>query len=354
MRLSSRLAPRSLSSRIISPNPLVPLLLAALFITLTGCTRAPALQTKLVVPAKYTQEKIKADGQITEKAWTTGKFTKITTTGGPDVYMKSVYGAQDIHFLLKWRDSTANDISKVWEYDGKTWKNGLEQDKLSILWNKDASVAYFSLRGCGSVCHTENPDKNLWYMATNSRKEKTDLWFWLAGVTNVYGFIEDRYLDDSVDPTLMKAARKRDQGDPGFLKNGYKTAVERIAPTRPTKKLIDNLTVADTPYPTSEQVEDITSFKVFKAGDKEPFIYFTGTPTGSAADVLGHGVWKDGWWYLEVSRKLDTGHRDDIPFKPSRTPEYYMFGLAVFDHTEPPPIKHGTSAPVSLELLPKP
>lgn len=268
--------------------------------------------------------------------------------------MKSAYGAKDIHFLVKWRDTTENKVSKTWVFDGVKWHNELEQDKLSILWDKDDSVAYFSLKGCGAVCHTENKDKNLWYMATNSRKEKTDLWFWLAGVTNVYGFIEDRYLDDTVDPTLMKAARKRDQGDPGFLKNGYKTAVERIAPTRPTKKLTGSLTVDDTPYPTIEQIEDITTYKTFQAGDKEPFIYFTGPPTGSAADVLGHGVWKDGWWYLEISRKLDTGHRDDMPFRPAATPVYYMFGLAVFDHTEPPPIKHGTSAPVSLELLPKP
>lgn len=345
---------RPLSRRAISPYLIVPLVLAGLAVIVSGCERAPSLQTKQAVPAKYTSEKIKADGQITEKAWRTGKFTIIATSGGPKVYMKSAYGDKDIHFLLKWRDTTNDNVSKTWEYNGASWKNGLEQDKLSILWDKGDTVAYFSLKGCGAVCHTENEDKDLWYMATNSRKEKTDLWFWLAGVTNVYGFIEDRFLDDTVDPTLMKAARRRDQGDPGFLKNGYKTAVERIAPTRPTKKLTGDLTVENTPYPTIEQIEDITTYKTFTAGDKEPFIYFTGTPTGSAADVLGHGVWKDGWWYLEISRRLDTGHRDDIVFEPGDTPEYYMFGLAVFDHAEPPPIKHGTSAPVSLELLPRP
>jgi hypothetical protein len=323
-------------------------------VVIAGCSRVPQSQTKLIVPSTYTTEKIKADGNITEKAWTSGAFTKIATTGGPDVFMKSVYGARDIHFLIKWRDNTENKVSKTWVFDGVKWHNDLEQDKLSIIWDKDESVAYFNLKGCAAVCHTENKDKNLWYMATNSRKEKTDLWFWLAGITNVYGFVEDRYLDDTVDPTFMKAALKRDQGDPGFLKNGYKTSVEKYAPTRPTKKLINGLTVADTPYPNISQMEDITTYKIFKAGDKEPFVYFYGAPTGSAADVLGHGVWKDGWWYLEISRKLDTGHKDDMPFKPGNQPSFYLFGLSVFNHSEPPPVKHGTSAPVSLELVPKP
>lgn len=326
-----------------------------LLLLLTGCSTAPQPKTKLVMPSTYTKEKIKADGQVTEKTWKAGQFTKIPTAGGPDVYMKSVYGDKDIHFLVKWRDKTENKVSKIWHFDGAKWTNGPEQDKMAILWDKGDSVAYFSIKGCAAVCHTENTDKNLWYMATNSRKEKTDLWFWMAGITNVFGFVEDRSLDDTVDPTLMKAARKRDRGDPGFLKNGYKTPVERIAPTRPTKKLVDGLTVEDTPYPNSTQMEDITTYKVFEAGDTEPFIYFYGAPTDSAADVLGHGVWKDGWWYVEISRKLDTGHKDDLPFEPEDgQPVYYMFGLALFDQTEPPPILHSTSRPVSLELVPKP
>lgn len=32
---------------------------------------------------------------------------------------------------------------------------------------------------------------------------------------------------------------------------------------------------------------------------------------GSIADVKVRGVWRDGRWYLELARKLDTGHGDD-------------------------------------------
>ena len=32
---------------------------------------------------------------------------------------------------------------------------------------------------------------------------------------------------------------------------------------------------------------------------------------GSIADIKAKGVWRDGHWYLEISRALNTGHADD-------------------------------------------
>ncbi len=37
-------------------------------------------------------------------------------------------------------------------------------------------------------------------------------------------------------------------------------------------------------------------------------------PTGSVTDVAAKGVWGDGGWTLELSRKLDTGNADDVAF----------------------------------------
>jgi hypothetical protein len=327
--------------------------LTIFLVFLTGCaSKAP---TDLVVVSKYSKQEIKVDGIANEPIWKEASTTVIPTKGGPEVKVKSFYGDRNINFFICWRDSTKNDVSKVWEFDGTSWKNGPDQDKLAILWDKGDSVAYFNIKGCAAVCHTENKNKDLWYMATNSRKEKTDLWFWLAGICNTTKYVSDRYLDDTVDPTLPKAARKQDKGEVGFLKNGYKTAVERIAPSRPTLQLIKPLTVENRPYPLSGEMDDITFYKAFKAGDKEPFVYFTGPPTESQADIQGQAVWKNGWWYVEMSRKLDTKYKDDMPFVPdSGASVYYMFGLMVSNHTEPPPIAHSTSGPVSLELVPKP
>lgn len=330
-------------------------LAALFFLAVSGCySPTPTAPTKLVVKSQYTKEKVKVDGRFEEEVWRKLSFSRIPTKGGPDVLMKSAYSEKEIYFLIEWEDATNNNVSKVWEFDGKSWKNGLEQDKLAILWNRNDSIAYFDIKGCQAVCHTENSDKNLWYMAANRRQEKIDLWFWMAGIGNIYGHVDDRWMDDTVDPTLQKAARKPDRGEPGFYKNGYKTPVQKIAPDRPTKMLIAPLTTENTPYPKVEMMFDITSYKIFKVGDKQPFIYFYGPPTDSRGDVRGKGIWQDGKWMLEIKRRFNTGHRDDMVFEPSATePVYYMFGVAVFDHSEPPPIKHFTSAPLTLALEPR-
>ena len=328
---------------------IISLILALL---LTGCL---GKTTDLVVVSKYADKEIKVDGLADEAVWKEASTTVVPTKDGPNVKIKSFYNDKKINFYISWPDSTKNDVSKIWEFDGISWRNGLDQDKLAILWNKGDSVAYFDIKGCAAACHTENDDKDLWYMATNSRKEKTDLWFWLAGISNPLKYVSDRFLDDTIDPTLPKAARKQDKGEVGFLKNGYKTPVERIAPSRPTLKLIKPLTVQNRPYPLIGEMEDIIFYKDFKAGDREPFVYFNGPPTESQADIRGQAVWRGGRWYLEMSRRLDTGYRDDIPFAPERDATvYYMFGLMVSNHTEPPPIKHSTSGPVTLEIVPKP
>ncbi len=37
-------------------------------------------------------------------------------------------------------------------------------------------------------------------------------------------------------------------------------------------------------------------------------------PRGSIADVRAKGIWQNGRWVLEMARKLDTGHDDDVVF----------------------------------------
>ncbi len=54
-------------------------------------------------------------------------------------------------------------------------------------------------------------------------------------------------------------------------------------------------------------------------------------PTGSIADIKANGVWKENHWLLELSRKLNTGHDDDVLFMIG---QIYRGGIAIFDATE--------------------
>jgi hypothetical protein len=51
------------------------------------------------------------------------------------------------------------------------------------------------------------------------------------------------------------------------------------------------------------------------AGEKLPR-FRQGCASGSAADVAAEGVWENGRWRVAFLRKLDTGEKDDLPFKP--------------------------------------
>jgi hypothetical protein len=52
---------------------------------------------------------------------------------------------------------------------------------------------------------------------------------------------------------------------------------------------------------------------------------------GDRGDVQGVARWKDGWWTLEATRKLDTGSEYDVPLSKEK-PAYLR--IAVFDHTQ--------------------
>ena len=64
-----------------------------------------------------------------------------------------------------------------------------------------------------------------------------------------------------------------------------------------------------------------------RIGDRAP-TYRHVTPRGSRADVRAKGVWRDGTWTVEFSRKLMTGQIDDIQFDRRKA---YQFGVSRFE-----------------------
>lgn len=59
-----------------------------------------------------------------------------------------------------------------------------------------------------------------------------------------------------------------------------------------------------------------------------PGVEIEALPSGSRADVRAEGKWLNGYWTVELSRKLDTGDRSDISFI---QPEAVTFQLAFFN-----------------------
>jgi hypothetical protein len=74
-----------------------------------------------------------------------------------------------------------------------------------------------------------------------------------------------------------------------------------------------------------------------------PSVVIEGPFEGDRGDVRAVAKWSRGWWRLEVSRKLDTGSKYDVPIADNT----YLW-VAVFDHTQTRHSQH--IHPVRLEL----
>ena len=68
---------------------------------------------------------------------------------------------------------------------------------------------------------------------------------------------------------------------------------------------------------------------IYPVGSIIPSVIIEKPFTGDRGDVRAVGRWKDGWWRLEATRKLDTESKFDLPIASG----IYLW-VAVFDHNQ--------------------
>lgn len=326
----------------------------------TGQDVSPVGPTLTAAPA----EQIPAiDGRV-DRVWNKAPQLKAATDNGPTVYLKALYSKSDIYMLARWRDDTKDDIDEVWEFDGQNWRRGKDCDAISFFWDMHDSIPGFNTKGCQVLCHRSGdgsgrmtmeitgqvPKKGLWRYA----RYQGDVWDMSLGVSNVMNHVndftysvEEAYL---LSPKSFQTSKVYTQNDQ-FTHRGFaRPNLVSIAQGIPRYRLKPGLTLANTPYPTMDQVEEITDYSVYKAGDKLPFMLFEPSSrwAGSRNDVSGKGTWQDGWWTVEFKRKLDTGHADDVRFAVGKgKTNYYVFGTALSNQTLS---GHTPSKPIALAL----
>ncbi len=234
------------------------------------------------------------DGKADDALWTQARELELTAlkvwpepeARGTTVFIRSVHSATHIYFLLRWEDASRDDRAHkpwVWNAESEAYEVGAAREDM------------FSL----AFEHTGVFDPDM----LSGNVAVWDLWQWKATRTNPQGYAMDRSHHHSLDQPSGKArsftarsgvtiwiARPEDAGEP----------VERKQPA-----------------PESFAGESVRQ-------------YLPGTPTGSQADVRAAGSWQDGWWTLELARRLDTGYSDDTSFDPGRS---YLMALAPHDRT---------------------
>jgi hypothetical protein len=234
------------------------------------------------------------DGDSSDAVWRQARPVLINDkTSGETIILTSVYTDSDIYFLVQYPDKAENPLHKPWMWD-QTAKAYLEgphrEDTFVFKWNMldtDVDLSVFS-----------------------DDDYRADVWYWKANRSNPAGYADDKMhilsstADGRVDKTLNKT--EVDQSTALLSVSGHQRYLIRVA---------------DQGNPA------YSTFKPDAKGAPVLDQYPSATPSGSRADVRAKGSWQGGFWFVEFSRKLTTGHDDDVQFDP---PHPALFGVSIF------------------------
>lgn len=327
--------------------------LAALLSTL-GAAGAAHAAPPLQLQAVRADQPIQVDG-VEDKGWSKAVALKLSLDELPykpsngyagmkrtDVELRALYDDEHVYFFVRYQDPTESLQRFPWvkQPDG-SWKqmanpdstgheNTWYEDKLGFYWN--ISQKGFEKKGCDMSCHVADngmvegvKDSSAGRHYTKEKGETLDLWHWKSTRTGPVGQADDQYIDASRQES-KGWGRQTDEGAGGYYENKRADGKGPAWMNGPGVAAQRHLTIEDG--------------KVAFADNFKPGALINGVVakalTGSRGDLAVRGVWKDGYWTLELKRKRVTqGARvaeQDVQF--ADLAKTYHFGLAVFDGSQ--------------------
>lgn len=282
----------------------------------TIATTHAALETRYpggTIVAKKTPTPVIIDG-VPDAIWL---YADSMVTAA-NIKIKFLYDDNNIYALATWLDGhreyptgqvppTRSEFRKRWSYDGTTWTQSGDEDRLSFVWQMNDSYG----AACFRTCHNEKT-------VHATQNNRMDVWHWKAQRTNPIGYLDDQYWDNT--------GRKNDAVTSGSF------GVDNISGTLPLSQ------GPDAPSNNAPWLLQSTAVPFVNtgwvAGDKIPGYILNDSPnpiTGSRADVIAKAEFNQttGYWTLEMKRALNTGNADD--FEVNLSSGNY-FTLARFDN----------------------
>lgn len=191
--------------------------------------------------------------------------------GKIDVEVQFGVAGDELYFAARWPDATESRDYKPWSWkkSRKLYKRGKNRDDMFAL--------RFDMGGDFRTCMIEKANYDV------------DVWLWSAGRSDQVNYATDGWHRISFDPIADAAEYEMDDGTVIYIKKQSDDGQAGFENNKPKRKKFQ--------------------------GDELPGVNIVGDPRGSVGDVAAKGVWKDGYWHLEMKRKLDTGHSDDVSLK---------------------------------------
>jgi len=309
-------------------------------------TPVPAVsaQEGKLVSAPVTEAPV-VDGNANDAAWGLApeSIIKVTAVGIPgyELKMRSVYTNDTVYFLLQYPDSNMEASRAAWVYDPKTktWDHLSDdfgdEDEFGLWWNM--TIPDFATTGCAGACHGDK-------MYTNAPDQTADMWTWQSVRVNPMGWGRDFLVNN--DATADDAGGfVKDEGvatNKGYGNNDQDLNGVTVPAYWKPFSGAGGISTGDPRYLLQSEIDAGIAKKIVKFNkatgeltDETGAIvpswvqipgYILSQPSGpSWNDIAAKGAWNNGVWTVEMSRKLDTGHKDDIQFT-DLTATYYFDG----------------------------
>lgn len=320
---------------------------SAVLLLLAACAALPTASSGGNAPAAApvaantnTVTAIKIDSVSLDAAasyWADAPVLTVPTVGnsegkpdGSDVSIQAVYDDQNFAMRFEWADEDESISKNLWTWDGAAFSKSGDEDRIQLLWAIENNPD-FAAKGCAAACHNMDPDREKWWMGTDTPDLRYDLWHWKSTRTNLVGQSDDQWVSDLADPADVESPRRGDAKEGGGYKDNLNEAGDGPAFVHPTDP--------NAPFiPMGEELAIDTS--QLANGAVIPG-FLLAPAVGSRGDIAANGVWADGKWTVVLMRPLDTGHDDDVIFTP---PKAYPFGLSITnngggtDHTNAPDV----------------
>ena len=256
-----------------------------------------AAETKLV--ATKVDKPMTLDGDIGDWGGITGISVPLEGKGNvSSVELRAAVRGDTIYVLAIWQDATESRLHKPYKWDDASQSYSRTkqlEDRFALSFAMTGDFSPNKLDGSEFTC---------------------DVWHWKASRSDPAGIAHDKSWKVSASP-FPKSKQITGPGGKIVYLSRPSDAGDRLY--KPVKY-------------DSRQDDLMPRYKV------------NTSPTGSIADVRAKGVWRGGRWYLELSRKLDTGNADDAVF-----PASGEIAMAVAAFNDVDGGDHSTSGIITLQ-----
>jgi Ethylbenzene dehydrogenase len=335
----------------------------------------------------------KLDGMLDDAVWAKARHVTVHTqqgsnlannNGESDVEIRAVQDGTSIHFAFRWQDPTRSvkRIPMIKRADG--WhmlhnkadlgdESAHYEDKFSVLFSHtDAFAANHSIHmGERPLADQPGPlnKRGLHYTEDGSY---LDVWQWKAARAGLLGGMDDMYFGPPIP--AKEAEWKGARYSAGYTNDPGKAAYSYLYKTEPAGGFKGPVTVLRLPKDHAAMTAKLGKIDISLGGPDEegaqwwmypdetvpyspehdatipvgtvmPTTLITGPFEGDRGDLAAGAKWKDGWWTLEVSRKLVSNSKYDLDF--SKVKPVYVW-VSVFDRNQTRHTRH--VRPIKLEM----